>query len=464
MLLAEDKQMTQLERHDIQGFLLSSYGHLPCATYLLLRVIDPAASCKWLAILASEITTAEGKQEGSSLNLAITSTGLSNLGLDSEGLATFPRAFQEGMVTEHRSRILGDTKDSTPSAWKWGNAANPVDLLLLIFAADEDALDAQLERRREEINAVGGVQEVLALAAGRQPDTREHFGFADGIGQPVIEDSGRLKRQLERTHHATVLKAGEFILGYDYDYGSSADIPCANGMPDFGRNGTYLVFRQMAQHVGEFWHFLDEATRRPDGASDWQARERLAAKFVGRWMSGAPLVKYPSSDPHAGTPTLSSENNFEYHEQDSHGSACPVGAHIRRANPRDALGPDPRTALESAKRHRILRRGRSYGHRLDDVFNDDGAERGLHFICLNGDIERQFEFIQQTWINSATFAGLHGESDPLIGNQDELDGVFTVQNDPVRTRVHNLSRFVTVRGGAYFFLPGISALRYLGSP
>jgi deferrochelatase/peroxidase EfeB len=180
-------------------------------------------------------------------------------------------------------------------------------------------------------------------------------------------------------------------------------------------------------------------------------------------MSGAPLVKYPSSDPHAGTPTLSKENDFEYDATDAHGFACPVGSHIRRANPRDALGPDPETALKSANRHRLLRRGRSYGQRLTDPFVEDGGERGLHFICLNGDLERQFEFVQQTWVNNTTFAGLHCESDPLVGNQDESSRRFTVQADPLRSRVHNLRSFMTVRGGAYFFLPGLKALRYLAS-
>lgn len=455
--------MAELERHDIQGFLLSAYGHLPCATYLLLRVSEAAPGRRWLARLAEEVTTAEGKQEGFSTNLALTATGLSKLGLDPAGLSTFPRAFREGMATEHRARVLGDSKESAPPEWRWGNEQNPIDILLLVFAADERELEAQLGRQRDGIQASGGVQEVLALSAGRQPDTKEHFGFADGIAQPVIEDSGRLPRQLNRTGHATVLKAGEFIVGYEDDYGFPPIIPRAAGMDEFGRNGTYLVFRQLQQHVAEFWHFLDEATRRPEGTSDPEARERLGAKFVGRWMSGAPLVKYPSSDPHAGTSTLNTENDFEYYEKDAHGFACPVGSHIRRSNPRDALGPDPQTALKSAHRHRILRRGRSYGHRLDDPFVEDGAERGLHFICLNGDLERQFEFIQQTWVNNTTFAGLHGESDPLVGNQDNTGGRFTVQDDPLRRRVHNLRSFVTVKGGAYFFLPGLKALRYLAS-
>jgi len=424
---------------------------------------------QWLARLTDEVRTAvevskaEREQEMFSINLAFTHTGLSMLGLDPTALATFSLAFQEGMAAEHRARILGDTKDSAPKEWRWGNADHPVDILLLIFARDEDALAAQLRQRRSEIETASGIQEVAALSAGRQEDTKEHFGFADGIGQPVIEGSGRLSRQLDRTGHATVLKAGEFILGYINDYGVVADTPSATGMPDFGRNGTYLVFRQMAQHVAEFWRFLDDATRRADGTSDAAARERLAAKFVGRWMSGAPLVKYPSGDPHAGTSTLSSENDFAYYENDGYGFACPIGAHIRRANPRDALGPNPQTALHSAKRHRILRRGRSYGHRLANPFVEDGTERGLHFICLNSDIERQFELVQQTWINNPTFAGLQHETDPLIGNQDNTDKLYTVPDDPLRTRVRNLRGFVTIKGGAYFFLPGLRALRYLGS-
>lgn len=455
--------MAQLENRDIQGFLLSAYGHLSCATYLLLRITDAALCRRWLARVAEQLTTGEGKQEGFSLNLALTHAGLGKLGLDASALATFPRVFQEGMATEHRARILGDTKENAPSEWVWGGEKNPTDALLLVFGSDENALAEQLKQRRAEMATDGGIQEVLALSAGRQPDTREHFGFADGIGQPVVEDGGRLERQKDRTGHATVMKAGEFILGYEDDYGFPAAVPHASAMQDFGRNGTYLVFRQLAQHVPEFWHFLDEATRRPNGTSDPEARERLAAKFVGRWRSGAPLVKYPSGDPHAGTPTLSRENDFEYYETDAHGFACPVGAHIRRSNPRDALGPDPQTALKSAKRHRILRRGRSYGDRLRDPFVGDGKERGLHFICLNSDIERQFEFIQQTWLNNTTFAGLHCESDPLVGNQDNTQRLFTIQGEPVRSRVHNLRSFVTVKGGAYFFLPGIRALRYLAT-
>ena len=197
--------------------------------------------------------------------------------------------------------------------------------------------------------------------------------------------------------------------------------------------------------------------RSANGESCPVERDRLGAKFVGRYKSGAPLVLSPEKD----DPGLSSENNFAYFDKDPHGLACPIGSHIRRSNPRDSLGPDAQTALNSANRHRILRRGRSYGRRLKNPLVDDGAERGLHFICLNSDIERQFEFVQQTWINNPVFSGLYDEVDPLVGNLAKGDKLFTVQADPLRRRVQNLSRFVVMKGGSYFFLPSIRALNYL---
>jgi Dyp-type peroxidase family len=279
-----------------------------------------------------------------------------------------------------------------------------------------------------------------------------------------------------------MLRAGEILMGHVNTYDQPADGPTvpadrdprhllsdapvregeAGGRPiqrDLGRNGTYLVFRQLAQNVADLYHFLDNATRTPGGESDPDASSRLAAKFVGRWPSGAPLVLTPDKD----DPSLAEADDFGYFDQDPRGFACPLGSHIRRSNPRDTLGPDTAKALASANRHRIVRRGRPYGHRLENPRVDDGADRGLHFICLNSDIERQFEFVQQTWINNPVFGGLNGEVDPLIGYVDKGDAIMTIPADPVRTRVHDIRRFVSVKGGAYFFLPGISALRYLAT-
>jgi Dyp-type peroxidase family len=475
----------ELERSDMQGIVMSAYAHLPCAAYMLLRVTEPRAARGWLRTLAGTITTGARKEEQSSLNVALTHPGLQALGLDARALATFPMAFQEGMASEKRSRVLGDTADSAPAAWRWGSGTAPVHILLMVFGRDETILNGLLDTQKRALAASNGVAEVLTLSAGRQPDTREHFGFNDGTGQPVIAGSGRKQRQLRRTGHATEVQPGEFVLGYTNEYGVPAETPLvdaardpqrllrdvdlpadllfarqgsSSGWRDLGRNGSYVVFRQLSQDVARFWAFVDAATRNANGASDPAARERLAAKMVGRWPSGAPLVKSPDRD----DPALAHENNFGYADTDTHGFACPVGAHIRRCNPRESLGDDPGEARAAANRHRLLRRGRLYGDRIADPLVDDGRERGLHFICLNADIERQFEFVQQTWINNPMFGGLTGEVDPLMGTQP-VGGIHTIPQDPLRTRVHGVPRFVHVKGGAYFFLPGMAALQYLAS-
>ena len=470
--------MFELESTDVQGLVVTSYSNLPCATYLLLQVTDPVGARSWLSQHLREITVSVKSDAQFATNLAFTSTGLRRLGLSEKVVSTFSRPFQEGIATEHRQRVLGDQDENDPTKWMWGNDKKQVDALLLIFAADENVLKSQVQFRHQEL-AASGFAEVVVLSAGRNPDSHEHFGFNDGIGQPVMEETGNKRRQFARTNHATELPAGEFLMGFTNVYGVTADSPVVaaaddpnknlpdvpgdttglhgqSGMRDLGRNGTYLVFRHLAQNVSKFWNFVDFATH---NSNDPSAADRLAAKFVGRWKSGAPLVLSPKDD----NDTLASENNFAYLDKDPHGFKCPIGSHIRQSNPRDALGPDAPTALASANRHRILRRGRSYGDRAKDPRVNDGQDRGLIFICLNSDIERQFEFVQQTWINNPVFGGLDGEVDPLVGNIPKGDSIFTVQGEPLRTRVHGLSRFVTVKGGAYFFLPSMRALKYLAS-
>ena len=195
--------------------------------------------------------------------------------------------------------------------------------------------------------------------------------------------------------------------------------------------------------------------------------------MVGRWPSGAPLINSPDQDNEA----LQDDDNFAYHKTDPYGNKCPLGSHIRRTNPRDMLDPNPgsQDSIDLVNRHRIIRRGRVYGKPVaqsmlpDDILNSEKSdeERGLHFICFNAKIGRQFEFIQQTWINSQKFAGLYDDADPIMGDHDPREkaelGTFTEQAVPVRKRITGLPRFVDVRGGAYFFMLGISALRYLAS-
>jgi deferrochelatase/peroxidase EfeB len=228
---------------------------------------------------------------------------------------------------------------------------------------------------------------------------------------------------------------------------------------DLGRNGSYLVFRQMQQHVGQFWEFV-----RANTEGEGKGIE-LAAKMVGRWPSGAPLVLFPDADPGGDH----FENNFGYAELDNGGLRCPIGSHIRRTNPRDVFEDNPPArSLRLTKKHRIIRRGRTYKlSRPAEPGRPAEVEIGLKFMCFNADISHQFEFIQHTWANFPRFDKLHADPDPIIGTVGApppgLVQDFTVQRCPVNRHVHNLKRFVTIRGGVYLFFPSIKAIKYFAT-
>jgi Dyp-type peroxidase family len=461
--------MTELELDDIQGLVARGYAELRAARYVLLQIDDAVAARAWLGGLVDQVTPAPAHPTDSALNVAVTANGLTKLGLPAETMSEFSNEFTAGMTTPHRRRTLGDLGDSAPEGWLWGGPTTPsIDVLLLLFARDQ----ATLEQRYATLSDAG-VSEILKLDAVDDLDGREHFGFVDGISQPTIAG---LSSRVDTPPNT--INAGEFILGYPNEYGRHTDRPLigvdadprrmlpadvgGSGKADFGRNGTYVVFRQLSQDVRSFWRHLDDATRAADGTSDAEKRTWLGAKMVGRWPSGAPLTLAPDAD----DPTLATANDFTYQFGDEFGLSCPIGAHVRRAHPRDTLDPSPGTeeSVSLDKRHRLLRRGREYGPPVDDVLSDppvDDPDRGLYFICLVGNIARQFELIQHTWVNNPKFNGLYDEPDPLVANHAATGATFSVPAEPVRIRYTNLPTFVTVRGGAYFFLPGIRALRYL---
>ena len=474
-----------LEIDDIQGIVLFGYGRLRSACYLLLRITDPAATRAWLGTLDLRSARFDPAATDRAINVAFSRAGLSQLGLAEDLIAEFAGEFRQGMTgTLHRQRILGDVGDSSPDQWSWGGPRNPEPhVLLMLYGRDDGILASVLEEQQAGF-ATAGLQTVAKLDTSWLPKAREHFGFRDGVSRTDIEGF-----HTDAPPENTVA-AGEFVLGYLNAYGQYtqrplvapeqdprgllAPAPDSPGRRDLGMNGTYLVFRQLRQDVAAFWSFVDSRTRGPAGAANPDARTRLAAKMVGRWPSGTPLVKSPEAD----DPALCDDNDFLYHRGgDAEGLKCPIGAHIRRANPRDALDPEPGSdrSIEVGKRHRVLRRGRTYGApvagsmEISDLVAAaaDGGDRGLHFICFNTQIGRQFEFIQHTWLNNPKFDGLYEDDDPLVGDRGgahgKPGGTFTVQAEPVRTRVTGMPRFTQVRGGGYFFMPGIRAVRFLGS-
>jgi Dyp-type peroxidase family len=439
-----------LERADIQGLFARGYSNLALATFLLLAFEDDGSGRRWLGDALSGVTTSEDRPGRHAVNVAFTASGLARLGVDGDTVGQFSTEFVSGMTAPHRRRILADLGTSAPEQWDWGGPGTPtVHGVLLLYATDRAEITA-LEEEQTAVLHRHGVQ-VLHRLGTSDLDGFEPFGWRDGVSQPLVEGLGKTGPE-----NLTV-KAGEFVLGYPNEYG------LLTGHPPLGRNGSYLVFRQLAQDVRGFWRYLDSATRTSDGAEDPAARLRLGSKFVGRWPSGAPLVLAPDAD----EPALAEENDFRYHRDDARGARCPVGSHIRRSNPRDSLDPDPGSddSLELNRRHRLLRRGREYGSPLttEEALHaeDDGEPRGLHFICLSGNIARQFEFVQQTWLNNPKFAGLYDDADPLVGPSEPFGGCFTAPGDGIRERYKGVPRFVTVKGGAYFFMPGLAALRSL---
>jgi deferrochelatase/peroxidase EfeB len=210
-----------------------------------------------------------------------------------------------------------------------------------------------------------------------------------------------------------------------------------------------MAYRRLQQHVGAFRAFL-----RQHGGPTAEDQEWLAAKLMGRWRSGAPLVLAPEKDDSAIAGDPQRSNNFNYAKMDPQGYAVPLGAHIRRMYPRD-------TAV-NVRRRRMIRRGATYGPALPEGAAEDGVERGIAAFVICASLVRQFEFAQNVWINDPNFHELGNEHDPMIGTQDGTFD-FTIPKRPIRKKIKGLPAFTTVKGGGYFFVPGIKALRYLAA-
>ncbi|MEP0191928.1 MAG: hypothetical protein ABJP70_05825 [Erythrobacter sp.] len=437
--------------------------------------------------------------------LGLTGSALQALGLNDRcGFQSLPEVFR--MTMARRSDLLGD---DTTKLHEWRIADHSdhehgAQAMLVVYGSEGGRNHAEtVENHSNLLRHLGGkvVHTVPCNAARDNRLDTEHFGFRDGISQPVIKGTSRASQEIPERD---LIAAGEFILGYPNGQGFtsppisvgtendvSADLPAArasrtNRFPwfgprptetewrDFGRNGTFIAVRQLDQDKPGFdkgmkriAHRLRKIERKRKELSEliggpiddrW-----VAAKIMGRWQDGTPLVGHSRPDG-TSSPNERVDNDFTYGRDDPRGLECPLGSHIRRANPRDSKEAGDPEEQDITNRHRLLRRGRAYTYEADG-----GEAKGLLFMAICADLERQFEFVQRSWLNTTSFHGLVEEVDPLLGGDrndpSQKRPGFTIPTSAGPVRIPEtqgaLQSYVEVKGGGYFFLPSRSALRFL---
>ncbi|MEU8269946.1 Dyp-type peroxidase [Sphaerisporangium sp. NPDC049002] len=440
--MSEQTQVA-LELHDIQRGVLSPRPTPYAATYILFRIDDRAHGKELMRRVSAVVTSAADSASplGETwVSVAVTCHGLRALGVPQDSLDTFAWEFRQGMAA--RANALGDIDESSPENWEPPLGTPDVHVVLVALAPDSTQLEAAIDRARPAFDTLPGVTAIWRQNCHALPTETEPFGYRDGISNPAVEGSGIPgTNQLEAP-----LKAGEFVFGYRDELGG-----IQTPQPQvLGRNGTYMAFRKLNQRVALFRRYLKDNSTSPED------EELLAAKIMGRWRSGAPLALSPLHDDPGLGADPSGNNTFLYQQDDPAGFTTPGGCHIRRGNPRDA------SVAGAPRLHRMIRRGTAYGPALPEgVLEDDGADRGLMFAFIGAHPGRQFEFVQSEWMNSGIFFGAGNETDPVIGSSHGARD-FTIPRRPVRRRLHALPQFVVTRGGEYCFMPGLSALRWLG--
>jgi Dyp-type peroxidase family len=472
----------EMQHDNVQGILFGGFGPLPHAACLMLRLPDNVKDAKsWLADISTRITFGDYKPGDEDAAIcALSATGLQKLGLNEDDMATFPHAFAQGMAA--RARIIGDRGTSAPDQWEWGASDKTVDAALFLYTPDAASLDKLVQAEIDLLMKCGGdvVRKIpLKDLPPKGTPFKEPFGFIDGVSQPIMRGTGKHRPGMRNQH---IVEHGEFIMGYPDGLGTYPQTPyvpaiadTANDLyavpdmwgkqrPDFsnslatcardlGRDGSFMVIRQLEQDVDGFKTYTEKAAKQlNEGVCPLNVNARwVAAKMVGRWDDGSSLIRnqyVPATDQN---PTARPDNDFLFGKEDPQGLRCPFGSHVRRSNPRESFDPGSEAQLKITNRHRILRAGRAY---------EENGKNGLMFVCLNADIERQFEFIQQTWSIATTFHGLDSETDPFINDMGDSSRYTIPMQDGART-ITGLKSFVTTKGGEYFFVPGVQTLRFL---
>jgi Dyp-type peroxidase family len=471
---------------NVQGNVLRSYGgEFNHARYVFLKFCQPGPpddqAKTGLAQALDQVsfgsrTARERRGKDSKVNLAFTHKGLEALGLlPADMLAAFPEDFCQG--GEQRA------KEKLNESWPTADGTIPLGRSHLMVSihtccvADGDkshsGCKAESERVYDTLRLPGGSFERVHMLDSFQSGTdRERFGFSDGFSQPAVEGvdidpvgkgvyvgtqaRGGIRARVDRLAENVTLspwprgwrpiRTGEFLLGYENEDG---DLPAGPPAP-LGPNGTFMVYREFDQNRDLFREFISKAADKTG-----LAEEELKAKIVGRWPDGSPAVRFPpeESDPANHVDGMRFRANDFHYREDPRGWGCPLGAHVRRANPRDSLPGGG----EQTMRHRIIRRGMPF------VIGDpEHPERqGLAFVCLSASIASGFEFIQRNWISNGAAFGL-GSARDFLFQESPQDKMVIPGYRPIILEPPE-KPFVTVRGCEYFFVPSRVACAWLAA-
>ena len=487
---SERRTDSRLELGDIQGFILRGY-RMPMVRHFLLTVTDPAEARKLLGRLVSgdesdapQITTAEDWHVGFApgpgddpadvphhkpdycLNMGITWPGLVALEVqDRVPTLSFKSfgAFVSGAA--ERAGLVGDTGPSAPQNWIGGFGKGSDHIMMTLHAMNPGALTTYSDRLAALFDDGNAFREtwrtdgmaLMDIVDGQLvPTFRVHFGYTDGISMTTIR--GGPERYTP--DHQQPCEPWLFVLR---DEAENYFVPEPR---ELGLNGSFAVFKMIETDVVGFEKFLQSKKNTIDP-------ELLAAKICGRWRNGVPLALSPETDSPPGGIAPEQLNNFEYVNTDGSGDPrglrCPVGAHMRRINPRGQPVTGQGVPGGSNNTHRLIRRGMPYGPVYDPKQPYDGIERGLLGYFINSSIENQYEFVLGHWVNDAEFAGavrLPPKSrDPMIGTQDPAESIFVIPqaNGAPPIKVTGLSTFIKTKASAYCFLPSITAIKFIAN-
>nr|UQK85149.1 dye decolorizing peroxidase [uncultured fungus] len=470
---------TPLNLDNIQGDIIQ--GLLKkVERYVFLTIKDVELFRAGLQQLAPAITTAtQVKQERemikqhkadrkthllpiTGINIAFSRFGLNKLGLTED---INDAAFTKGQLNDARPTSdltkpgLGDPFDELSRDPKWiPEFKKQIDLVILISGNCEEGL----EERAAEIRQFFGVgtpqqsiEQIYQLQGNVRPEPEnghEHFGFMDGISQPAIENF-----DIPFPGQKTV-PAGVILMGNDLGDISPGKVPTH---PDWTKDGSFLVFRKLAQLVPEFNDFLAKNPIVLPGLTPEAGSEFLGARMMGRWKSGAPIDITPLKDDPQLADDAERNNNFNYSDTLNVQDRCPFTAHIRKTNPRDDLGD------VAMKPRRIIRQGIPYGPEVtaeEKLSNKTAYDRGLAFVCYQSSIDNGFHFIQESWANNIQFP--FGKLvtkpgfDPIIGMKGNDTRDFTGFDPQAQDKsLTETIDFVVPQGGEYFFSPSIKTLK-----